>query len=98
MSEFPKKISDNGWYELSDGTTVRGEDAAREAEERLQEDIPDTEFEPEPLGVAVEEEETPTTLDGRKCANCDREATVRDAPRTANPVDYCDRHKPAYLR
>lgn len=32
---YPKKISENGWYELSNGERVRGEDDAIEAEARL---------------------------------------------------------------
>lgn len=33
--DYPKHISDNGWYELSNGETVRGKDKAIEAQKEL---------------------------------------------------------------
>lgn len=133
MPEFPKKISDNGWYELSDGTTVRGEDAAREAEQRLADEDLALATDPEFVAdreeaereyadgetttldefnqeLAEEESEEglgplsdprdfdPRNLEGKKCANCDRDAVTADVPSTANPVYYCDQHRPVYLR
>lgn len=103
MSEFPKKISENGWYELSDGTTVRGEEAAREAEQDLQavadeEELVHEESEEDPTPSAQAADEEDLNPQGKKCANCGREATVVDNPPTANPVFYCDQDRPVYLR
>ncbi len=106
-TQFPKKISENGWYELSNGETVRGEEAAREAEERLAEDtvldeMEDAEREDEdskgPLAGNFEEDEEDDDLEGKVCVNCGAPATFVDDPPTARKAYFCTVHRPVYLR
>lgn len=106
---YPKKVSENGWYELSDGTRVRGEDEAIQAQAVIDDGGEvETDETGDPIGLAdpataaddgePEEASSEDALSGKSCANCELPATVKDAPRTANTVYYCNRHAPVYLR
>lgn len=101
-TEFPKKISENGWYELSNGETIRGEEAALKAEEELalEEDLDETEeVSKGPLvGDFERETEEEDDLEGKVCINCGASATWVDDPPTAKKAYFCTVHRPVYLR
>lgn len=89
---YPKAVSDNGWYELSNGESVRGKEAAEQAQAYLDEhgeDLPEEEWD-EVVEAASDDVEP--------CANCGGPSEFKDNPGNANPIHYCARCRPAYMR